>query len=124
MICAFVCFCDYSNGHVEYCCPMERLRQTCYCDEFTSVGVVFDDGASTVACHGSSQADDCFHFDSYLQSAGSSDFLTKLSNTATTFIFIYKSNGTNSWKCASIFYIGLYKYSKDSCSSCNIKLIF
>lgn len=44
---------------------MERLKQAYNCDGFTSVGVVFDGAAITVACRGSSQAEDGFCFDSH-----------------------------------------------------------
>lgn len=36
-----VCFCDYSNSWGQYCCPAERLKQTCDCDGFTLQRVLF-----------------------------------------------------------------------------------
>lgn len=55
---------------------METLRQAYNCDGLGSVGVVFENADITAAGHGSSQAEEGFHFHSQLQAALSSDSLT------------------------------------------------
>lgn len=69
--------------------PHGEVKASIYgnCDGFTSVGVVFDDATITVACHGSSQAEDCFRLDRHDYSQLDSQ-ISQLSNTATEFSFI------------------------------------